>query len=210
MVRGNVVVLCIIAGLVMVLPAGQVISQDGGGGAEGGAKPEGDMERMASEVIRNWPTPEEMQERIAEWRKRREDRTREQLGATEEEWLVLKPRIEKVQSLQRSGMRGRMRGMFSRWSRRGRDRGGDRRDRSDRDRPERPERELSPEQQAKEKLEKLLDDETAKTVSVKTALDDLRKARQKRADELAAARKELREVCSLKQEGRLVLMGILE
>lgn len=205
MARGKVVLLCIVAGLVMALPAGRGISQeDGGAKPEGGARPEGDMERMASEVIRNWPTPEEMQERIAEWRKRREDRTREKLGATEEEWQVLKPRIEKVQSLQRSGMRGRMRGMFSRWSRRGRDRGGDR------DRPERPERELSPMEQAREKLEKLLDDETAKTVSVKTALDDLRTARQKRADELAAARKELREVCSLKQEGRLVLMGILE
>ena len=43
---------------------------------------------------------EAMRKRMAEMQKRREESLRKRLGATEEEWKVLYPRIKKVQDLQ--------------------------------------------------------------------------------------------------------------
>jgi hypothetical protein len=148
--------------------------------------------------------PEEMRRRFEEFRQRMSERMREQLGATEDEWKILEPRIEKVREAQRD-MRGggfrMMRGMFGR----GRGRRGD-----DDRRDDRPERERSDIEQKTEALRSLLDDENASPSSIKAALGALRQARQKAEQDLEAARKELRQVCSMKQEAQLVLMGVLE
>ena len=150
--------------------------------------------------------PEEMRQRFEEFRQRMSDRMREQLGATEEEWKVLQPRMEKVQQLQRQsrgGFGGMMRGGTF-----GRGRGG--RGGEDR-RPEgTPEREQSDVEKKTEALRSLLDDENSSASSIKAALEALRQARVKSQQELTTARKELREVCSMKQEARFVLMGILD
>jgi len=150
-------------------------------------------------------SPEEWRQRMEEFRKRMEDQIRENLGATEEEWKVLQPRMDKVQQLMRQsrgGFRG-MLGMFGRGDR-GR-RGGDDR------RPEgQPEREQSDVEMKTGALRSLLEDETSSAGSIKAALGALRKARRKVQDELAIARKELREVVTARQEAQLVLMGLLE
>jgi hypothetical protein len=150
-------------------------------------------------------SPEEWRQRMEEFRTRIENQIRERLGATEEEWKVLQPRMDKVQQLMRQSRAG-LRGMFGMSGRGGRTRrGGDDR------RPEgTPEREQSDVEQKTEALQSLLDDETSSAGSIKAALAALRKARQKAQDELAMARKELREVVTSRQEAQLVLMGMLD
>ena len=139
-----------------------------------------------------------MRRRFEDFRKRMSDRMREQLGASEEEWKVLQPRIEKVQTLQRQG-----RGGFGGRGR-GRRPGGDRRAEGDaqRDRPD--------VEKKSEALRNLLEDKASQAGAIKAALGALRKARVKAAQELATARKALREVVTVRQEAQLVLMGTLE
>ena len=156
--------------------------------------------------------PEQMRQRMEEFRQRISDRFREQLGATEDEWKVLEPRLEKVQQLMRQsrgGSRGGMiGGMFGGGGRFGRDR--DRGPREGQPPEGAPEVEQPDVVQKTEALRSLLEDETSSASSIKAALDALRAARQKAQQELAAARKELCEVITAKQEAQLVLMGILE
>ena len=146
----------------------------------------------------------DMRARMEEFRRRMSDRMREQLGASEEEWKVLQPRIEKVQQLQRQG-----RGGFGGFGGRSRGRGG--RPGEATRRPEgAPEREQSEVEMKTEALRSLLDDEASGAPAIKAALDALRNARLKAQRDLDAARKELREVVTMRQEARLVLNGILE
>ena len=142
--------------------------------------------------------------RMEQFRQRMQERMREQLGASQEEWKVLQPRIEKVQQLQRQA-RGGFRGFGARAGRRARRPG-------EGQRPEAaaPVREQSEVEKKTEALRSLLDDETSGAPAIKAALDALRKARQQAQKELAAARKALREVVTVRQEARLVLMGTLE
>lgn len=156
---------------------------------------------------------EEFRKRMEEYRRQRDNRLRESLGATEAEWKVLQPLIEKVQQQQRQG-RGRGMMMMGRggrgdWRSRG-DRG-DRGSRGDRTRPEgAPERERSDVEKKSEALRKILESKTAKPKAIAAALAALRKAREKTAQDLAAARKSLREVVTSRQEAQLVLMGVLD
>ena len=135
-------------------------------------------------------------QRTAEAQRRRDERMREQLGATEAEWTkVLKPRLEKVQTLQRQ-----MRGGF-----RGRGRGRGRQPAEGAAQPE-----LSDVQKKTQALRNLLDDEASGAAAIKAALGALRKAREKTQKELDAARKKLQEVVTVRQEAQLVLTGVLD
>ena len=138
---------------------------------------------------------------MAEFRKRRETQMREQLGATEDEWKVLQPRIEKVQQLQRQGMAMRFGRMFGR---RGRRPGGERRPEGEAQR-ERPDV-----AKKAEALQSLLEDKASAPGAIKAALGAFRKAQEKTELALAAARKELRDVVTMRQEARFVLMGLLK
>jgi len=147
-------------------------------------------------------TSEEMRKRFEEFQRRGQERMREQLGINEEEWKVLMPRIEKVQQLQQQG-----RGMrFARPSgRRGR-----RADRRPERRPEgEAERQLPDVEKKAEALQNLLKDKASGAEAIKAALGALRKAREKAEKDLATARKELRDVVTVRQEAQLVLLGIL-
>jgi hypothetical protein len=144
------------------------------------------------------------QARMEEFRRRMSDRMREQLGATEEEWKVLQPRVEKVQQLQRQG-RGGFRGGFG-----GRTRGRGGRPGEERPEAAAPEREMPEVEKKTEALRSLLDDQASGAQAIRAALTALRQARDKAERELEAARKELREVVTMRQEARLVLMNILK
>ena len=138
--------------------------------------------------------------RMEQFRQRMQERMREQLGANEQEWKVLQPRIEKIQQLQRD-TRGGFRGRVARGGRRG----------GEAQPPAAAaEREQSEVQKKTEALRSLLDDEAAGAGAIKAALDALRKAREKAQKDLAVARKELQGVVTVRQEARLVLMNILE
>jgi predicted RNase H-like nuclease (RuvC/YqgF family) len=127
-----------------------------------------------------------------QFRQRMMERIRETLKATDEEWKVLEPKIEKVQSLQmqlRSGMR-----MFA-------PRAGQAQD---------GEQPTSDVEKKGSELKKLLDDPATKPEAVKTALKALRDAREKTKGDLTEAQKDLRGVVNLRQESYLVLVGMLE
>ena len=192
----HTVVMFLAAVLIGAVCVGQAIA------AEGRPPPPPGQERG-----RGGPrSPEEWRQRMEEFRTRIEDQLRERLGATEEEWKVLQPRMDKVQQLMRQSRAG-LRGMFGMTGRGGRGRrGGDDRQPAEGT----PERESSDVEQKTEALQSLLDDETSSAPSIKAALAALRKARQKAQEELAVARKELREVVTARQEAQLVLMGMLD
>jgi len=124
--------------------------------------------------------PAQMQERMLA-------RLQETLKATPEEWQVIQPRLKDVMEKQRAvrEMSG-MRGMF---------------------RP--PQQQQAPDQQAEvAALEKAI--EGGDAAAIKTALEAYRKARTAREADLTKAKDALREVLSVGQEARLVLMGMLD
>lgn len=113
-------------------------------------------------------------------------RTKERLGATDEEWAVLQPQIQKVMELQmrnRPGTGGR------------------------RGQPQPGAPAAMPEAEA---LSKTLDDANASPERIEKAIDAYRDARKKNDAALKEAREELREMLTIKQEGVLVLSGMLD
>ena len=114
-----------LAALIGLAWAGTMVAQEGTGDSskEGNTEArEGDRGRGDRGGDRPRMSPEEMRKRMEEWRKRMSDMQRQRLGATEDEWKVLQPMIEKVRSVQRE-MRGGMFSRFGGFSRFGRGRG---------------------------------------------------------------------------------------
>lgn len=190
MVRRNALLGLVLAGVVGALWIGQAICQER---ARGGRR-----------------DPEEMRRRIEEFRKAAAERLRESLGVDEKEWEVLKPRIEKVQTLSRQ-LRWGMRDPARRFGRRGMRQGGEagtRRER--RGGPGARDREQTAVGKAADALRKILENKEAKPAEIKAGLDALRQAKEKLSDELAKARKALREVVTMRQEAQLVLRRLLD
>ena len=149
----------------------------------------------------------------AAFREQMNQRTRERLGASEEEWKVLQPRIEKVQTAQRnysSGGRGGFGGGFGGGPggpggrTRGGNGGGDAQPAAATTTPE------SPVAKAAAELRTVTENKEAAAADVKAKLDAYRAARAKAKEELAAAQKELTELLTPKQEAVLVSMGMLD
>ncbi len=118
----------------------------------------------------------------AAMRQRMLERMQEMLGATGDEWTVIKPRLEAVMEKQQA-TRELQAGRFGR--------------RGDSAPPA-----------AVADVEKAIADGDA--AAIKAALDALRKQRAEKEAELTAAKNQLREVLSVAQEARLVLMGTLD
>ena len=184
--KRTLLMLVVIVAVGMIL-TGQVISQQD--------RPRGRRER----------DPEAMRGRMERFRQRASERMQEALGVeNDKEWKVMYAQIEKVQGLQRDAQAGGMRGMMERFGRRGGRVGGRR------GMPDVPEAEQTNVQKKTQALRTLLENEQAKPAEIKSALDEFRKAREKSRQELAAARKSLREIVALRQEAQLVLMGVLD
>ena len=152
----------------------------GGGGGQGGGR--GGMRF----------DPEQMRQMIM-------TRIKETLGATDEEWKVLGPKVEKVQTLFGQLRSGGQRGMF----------GGGRGGRQEAA-PAQPARDLSAVEKAAEDLRTTLENKDAKPDDVKKKLGALREEREKAKQNLAQAQDELRQLLTVKQEAQLVLMGLLD
>ena len=148
--------------------------------------------------------PAQMQQRMEQFRQQMSDRMKQSFGATDEEWKVIQPRIEKVQTLSRQSRGG---GGF------GGGRGGPGGPGGGRGGPgggppsDQPQSDVD---KAGEALQKVLDNKDAPVEEIKAALGALRGARAAAKLELEAAQKALREVLSLRQEGQGVRMGLLE
>ncbi len=146
--------------------------------------------------------PEQMRQRMEQFRQEQEKQMKETMGATDDEWKVLQPKIEKVTTLQRESMRGGMMGMM----RMGR--GGPR------DGEDRPAPAVDPNAPATVKtameLQKVVAEKDAKPEDIKKALEAYRAARAAAKAELEKAQKELRDIVTVKQEAVLVARGLLE
>ena len=130
---------------------------------------------------------------MEQFRQRMNEFLKTSLKVSDEEWAVIAPLLEKVQSKQREASGPRM-GFF-----------GGRRGGADHPRP--PGAPASPDADA---LKAALDNEATSPADIKTKLEALREARKKAAAELAQAREDLRKVLTQRQEATLVLAGILE
>jgi hypothetical protein len=132
---------------------------------------------------------------MARFQEERLNRTKEQLGATDEDWQVLKPKIEKVFTAQAASFAGRGFG--------GRGRDGDR----GRDSNRGP---TSPAAQASRELRDALENKDTPPDQIVAKLAALREARAKARTELEAAQKDLQSVLTPRQEAVLVAAGTLE
>lgn len=144
-----------------------------------------------------------------------EQRMKEQLGCTDQEWQVLGPRLTKVMNLSRqTQMGGGMGRMFMRGRRgQGGPMGGPPEGAPQDANQRRPRGPFGQEETAVSKasdaLQTTLENASATPDEIKAKLTALRTAKEKARQELATAQKELREVLSLRQEAQLVLMGML-
>lgn len=135
----------------------------------------------------------------AQMRQMMEQRMKEQLGATDEEWKTLGPRVMKVDQLNRQ-MTGIGRGgMFG--GRRGAP-------------GEQPGAGQGPEvtavEKASQQLRTTLDNTAATPDQIKKDLAALRAAKEKAKQELVTAQQELKKTVKPRQEAQLVLMGLLD
>lgn len=127
----------------------------------------------------------------AQMRERFLNGIKEQMGANEEEWKVISPKLSKVMDVQRD-----TRGGFGF----GRTRGGGSTD----NQPQ------SPVRQASDDLRKALENKDTPAEDISKKLSALREAREKARADLQAAQKELKELLTQRQEAILVSMGMLE
>ncbi len=182
-------VVCLVAALVLGVAVGQdrPARQRGtgtdqaapGGGQRGGAPGAGGDRQFDPE----------------QFRQMREQRTREQLGATEAEWKTLGPRVMKVQQLNQQ-LTGGAGGMFPGGGRRGAEGG--------------QQAEMTAMEKASQALRTTLRNESASPDEIKKQLAALRTAREAAKKELAVAQQDLRKAVNIRQEAQLVLMGLLD
>ncbi len=141
-----------------------------------------------------------------------DDGNRQTLGATAEEWQVLGPRFNKVQTLSRSISGGAM-GMLGAFGmgRGGMGMGGGRGAMGGN-----LGRGLSAIMGEPTPLDKARDDlnaalgNSAGTAELQTVIKAYREAKDKARRELATAQAELRKLCTVQQEATLIAMGLLE
>ncbi len=147
------------------------------------------QQRGAGRAGGQWD-PEQMRERIMA-------RMRGALGATDAEWETLGPKVEEVLTLSRQVGGGANMGLLLRGPvpRRARPEGAP---------------ELTELEKATDALQAVVSDAGAEAGAIKAALAALRQARKEAGEELAEARAELRKLITPRQEGHLVLFGLLD
>ena len=136
-------------------------------------------------------------DRMAQMRERAAERMKEQLGVGDEEWQVLQPMIEKVQTLRQEAV-GVGRGMAA--AGRGRRGAAEEADAA-------PASEVA---RAAQTLRETLQDENATPAQISGALTALRAAREKARQQLTQAQEELRQLLTQRQEAQLVLNGLFD
>lgn len=173
----------------------------------------------------------EWQQRMNDFRKRADDRMKTLLQASDEEYAVLKPRIEKLQGLQMANDSrlmgfGMLMGGNSQptWRTRGSELPeGQRQERKPDEaapaaRPQGMAGGLmamfgvtsAPAMEKAREIQQALDTKEATPDTLKTKLAELRALKKQAKDEITRAQEELRQLCTVRQETVLVLMGVLE
>lgn len=189
-----------VVGLPLTLAGGWALSQDAGGPQRGGPGGFGNLD------------PQQMRQQMM-------DNLKEQLGATDDEWKVLQPMIQKVMDAQRD-TRGAGGGFGGRGGRRGGGQGGPGGDRfagrggpgGDRfggNNPFAPDPN-SPVVKAGQSLRDALENQNTPAADITRRLNAYREAREQARQRLAAAQKELKELLTPRQEAVLVMNGMVE
>jgi hypothetical protein len=143
--------------------------------------------------------PEQMRQRMLE-------RTREQLGVTnDDEWKIISERVEKVMAARRD-----VPGGFGFFGGRGGGRrgGGDNANAQNGDRPQRPR--FGPEESQAEKDLRAAIEAKAPADEIKAKLEKFREYKKSKEADLAAAQEKLKEVLNARQEASAVLAGLLK
>ena len=211
MLRCRTVAALTLAGLMTGL-TGLVFAQD----AAPGAPPAAEQPRQRPARNQN-RTPEEIRQRLEEARSRMLDNLRTQIGATDQEWLVLKPLIQNVQTVvQQSGAARMMGGNFGgnmggrRGGQPGAAPGADAAAVPGGEVAAVPGRELSEVEKATQDLRTVLANKDAKPEEIEAKLIALRQAVEKQKQALILARETLKNNVTTRQEAALVLLGLLE
>jgi len=201
-------ILVIGAGMLSMATAMPVMAQAGGdqggppGGGQGGQRPN-----------------------FQQMRERRMEQIKEQLSVADDEWAVLKPKIEKVQQLQMESMMSRMGGMMGGMM-------GGRRGQGGQGGP--PGGGQGGEQggppgggpggmgglggmmannpiaEKVRDLQTTVSNQNASEADIKAKLDALREARKLSQEEMTKAQTEVRELVTVRQEAVLVTLGVLD
>jgi hypothetical protein len=130
---------------------------------------------------------------------------KQQLGASDDEFAAIQPKIQAVMQLQRDANAGRGRGFFGG---RGGPGGGGPRGGGGFGGP--PSTQPSPVQDALTDLRTTLDDQSASPDVIKAKLEAVRQARVKSKQDLAVAQQDLKSVLTQRQEAVMVLFGMLD
>ena len=160
----------------------------GGGGPGGPGGPGGGPDGDGGP-----PDPRQMQARM-------DQRIKQNLSVSDDAWAKLQPLIDKVQELEHSADTHHL--MFA--PPRPDDDGDNGPDDHQDEHPQ------SAVESAISKLKKVLSDKTATDDKVEVATKEVEDAEKKAADDLAAARKELKAAVSARQVAVLVAMGVLD
>ena len=188
-------VVCLVAALVLSVAVAQDraprqrgtgTDQAGAGGGQRGGQPGAGGDRQFDP---------------AQMRQMMEQRTREQVGATEAEWKTLGPRVMKVDQLTRQISGSSRGGMAFGGGRRG----------AQGDQPgAAQEGEMTALEKASQALRTSLRNEATSPEEIKKQLAALRTAREAAKKDLAVAQQDLRKTVNIRQEAQLVLMGLLD
>jgi hypothetical protein len=196
--RRNLVLVAVVAVVLGGLGIEQaLLAADAGGGGGGQRAPR---------------DPAAMQQRMEQFRAQAADRMKTTLGVTDEEWKVLQPKIDAVQTAARDlrsgamGAMGGMGGMFG--GRRGGAPAADANAPAAAPQPD-PNRPQSDIQKKMTALQTVLANKDAKPDEIKTALAAVREARATAQTKLDTAEKELRAIVTVRQEGLLFTMNVL-
>ncbi len=186
------VLVCVMGLMAFGAPGDPAGGGNGGGQGNGGGGQGGGRGGQGGRQF----DPAAMQQRMMQ-------RLQERMGSTDDEFAAIKPKLEKVMTLQRDMQGGR--GMM----------GGGRGGRGGNGGPAAtpaadPATPVSPIAQAAKDLQTTLDNKDAPADDIKTKLDAYRAAKSKAKDDLAAAQKDLKDVLNHRQEATLVLMGMLD
>lgn len=122
----------------------------------------------------------------------------EPLGASDDEFAVIEPLLEKVVDAQREADGG-----MARFRRFGQMPG-------QRNNSQNSQQLMSPVDQATDNLQTVLDDPNSNSDQIKARLDTLRQAKSKAVQDLSVARDALRSVLTVRQEAVLVDRGVLD
>lgn len=146
----------------------------------------------------------------SQFRQQMMDRIKQEMGATDDEFAALQPKIEKVMQLNRDANGGGMGGMMGgRRNRGGNNAGGANGTTASPNTQDPNAPQLSVVQQAQRDLRTTLDNKDAKPEDIKAKLDALRDAKSKAKDDLTSAQKDLQSLLTQRQEAVLVMMGLL-